>query len=299
MITYTPPTHLSERQQSVCIALEGFIRFCEEHQIRYFACGGTAIGAVRHQGFIPWDGDVDVYMLRADYDKFLSLYNEPLRSDKWSDYEIICPLSSGYYHSYARWAYKHSSVWERKEYPIVMGLYVDIFPLDYSPAYGEELIKSGEAVSYLWSRYRRSCLAVTKEEIKSLLSGNLFQIKNLAGRMVQKGLRSSIIRDIQRAEGEYSKHPKEEWVYNYGYSAVVKDYEVFRQEWFDDTIEMPFENLIISMPIGYHEYLMSQYGDYMALPPEEERMPLHDSYYTNYDERLSIEEIRAIKGESW
>ena len=54
--------------------MKAFISFCKEYQITYYACGGTAIGAVRHGGMIPWDDDIDVYMDRTNYNRFISLW---------------------------------------------------------------------------------------------------------------------------------------------------------------------------------------------------------------------------------
>ena len=79
------PEVLKRVQETELEILKDFIDLCDRHDIDYFGVGGTAIGAVRHQGFIPWDDDIDIGFLRKDYDRFLALAKEEL-SDK---YEVL------------------------------------------------------------------------------------------------------------------------------------------------------------------------------------------------------------------
>ena len=72
-------------KKALISTLKGFVNFCEQHNLRYYAAFGTALGAVRHHGIIPWDDDIDVYMPREDYNKFLSLRGT-LES---SEYELL------------------------------------------------------------------------------------------------------------------------------------------------------------------------------------------------------------------
>ena len=73
-----------------------FIEICKENDLSYFCCGGTAIGAIRHQGMIPWDDDIDVFMPRPDYDKFIKI----AQSVELDKYELITPFTHPNYPLY-------------------------------------------------------------------------------------------------------------------------------------------------------------------------------------------------------
>ena len=116
---------------------KAFREFCISNEIRFFAGGGTMIGAVRHNGIIPWDDDIDIFMFRKDYDKFVSLKDRL----KDTDYEIIDPTDDGYFSTMAKFSYKNSSIWEFREIPFVSGIYIDVFFLDYEDCNYEKVVK--------------------------------------------------------------------------------------------------------------------------------------------------------------
>ena len=103
-----------------------FDQFCTKNDIKYYAAYGTLIGAVRHKGLIPWDDDVDVYMLREDYDKFCSF-----RGHVDSHYDIMDINDENYWLlSLAKFVDTNTTLWELKELPLILGVYIDVFPLD-------------------------------------------------------------------------------------------------------------------------------------------------------------------------
>ena len=115
----------SQLNNSLLTLFKAFIAFCHEHHLTYYAAYGTALGAVRHQGMIPWDDDIDVWMPRKDYDKLLSLRSHL----NGTNYEIIDIKDKGYYLYFAKFCDRNSTIIER-EGEALMGLYLDIFPLD-------------------------------------------------------------------------------------------------------------------------------------------------------------------------
>ena len=103
-----------------------FCDFCDKHDLKYVAAYGTVLGAVRHKGLIPWDDDIDVYMSREDYNRFISLKNELYGSS----YEIFYIEYVGYYCSFAKFCNAKTTILEHQDLPFVIGVFVDIFPLD-------------------------------------------------------------------------------------------------------------------------------------------------------------------------
>ena len=107
-----------------------FIAICKEHSLTYFCCGGTAIGAVRHHGMIPWDDDVDVFMPRPDYDRFVQIASRQLPDGL----ELMTPYSKTDYPLYfVKLCDSRTTLQEEVEVPCVYGLYIDIFPIDGAP----------------------------------------------------------------------------------------------------------------------------------------------------------------------
>ena len=107
--------------------LKTFISICHTHNLRYYCCAGTAIGAVRHHGMIPWDDDIDVIMPRPDYDRFLEI----ARHEYFGNYEVVTPYNNERYPLYfSKLVNKNTTLIEEKERPCIIGLFVDIFPLD-------------------------------------------------------------------------------------------------------------------------------------------------------------------------
>ena len=107
--------------------LKAFIDICKKHNLRYYCCAGTAIGAARHHGMIPWDDDIDVLMPRPDYDRLLEI----AQHEDFGKYEVVTPYNNESYPLYfSKLVNRETTLIEEKERPCILGLYVDIFPLD-------------------------------------------------------------------------------------------------------------------------------------------------------------------------
>ena len=122
---YDPKT-LKHLQDVYLMMLKDFIKVCDENQIEYFLDGGSALGAVRHQGFIPWDDDIDIAMPRKDYDRFVHMCLDDSR------YKILSyETDEKYIYSFAKVvdSYTKLKEWGTAEYE-QLGVYIDVFPMD-------------------------------------------------------------------------------------------------------------------------------------------------------------------------
>lgn len=106
---------------------KAFDDFCAKNDITYFAAFGTAIGAIRHKGIIPWDDDIDVFMDWENYKKFLDLRSELAGTD----YDIISRRNSDYSLTYAKFYNKNTTLWERVNRKYSYGVFIDVEPLGY------------------------------------------------------------------------------------------------------------------------------------------------------------------------
>ena len=109
--------------------LDYVAKFCDEHEIKYWLDGGNLIGAIRHKGYIPWDDDVDVGMLRADYEKFMLMFNENNTRYRFTCYE----LNRSFYLPSGKVTDTETVLYEPDEKGIKTAVYVDIFVYDNAP----------------------------------------------------------------------------------------------------------------------------------------------------------------------
>lgn len=261
-----------------------FDRFCKENDIKYYAAYGTLIGAVRHKGMIPWDDDIDVYMLRADYDKFCSL-----KARVMDHYDIMDINDDGYWLlSLAKFVDTNTTLWEFKNLPLILGVYIDVFPLDEC---------NREQVMTLKNRYDKYSLLVAQSMMRYSLRDILHSLFRLKPRYLllqiscvfykrhkysyykQKYL--DCVEDIKKAKGDFLV----------SYDGPYGMGEVLDKSLFSESVLIPFEGMSIEVPIGYEQCLKSIYGDYMKLPPEEKRFSHHSRHYLNLNQRLSFSEI--------
>lgn len=269
--------------------LSFMISLLEKNNIKWYAAYGTAIGAVRHKGIIPWDDDIDICMPRDDYNKFLALSAE-LKDTK---YRIIKIGDDNYWLPFAKIFDASTTILERKEYPCVFGVYIDVFP--YDSINDTTILNYLAAYNDIASSYRRysSCKKTIdfNKYFKLINKGHFGTLKSLIEFDI-KGFSSDerVLNDIRKKERFYTD---ENGSYYGSFTEPYKKY--FKKEWFSSSVWVPFENLSVRLPVGYDQYLTSIYGDYMSLPPVEKRVLKHgvSRCYCNLKEGLTIEEVRA------
>lgn len=278
-------------KQKLLKILSFIIEICEENNLSYFLCGGTALGAVRHGGFIPWDDDIDIFMPRPDYNKFQEIMadlNDP-------DYEFISYATNNLYiQPMGKVSDRHTTLLELDSQNYVEGLYVDVFPLDGCSDSFEVFKKDMSDYRHLYLKMQVLNEPLNKRVIRSLWrmfkAHNYYFVRYLPYYFIRPLLnRKKITEDMNRIE---EAHPYTNSNHVACYSGSYKDKEYFEKDWFGDGCEMKFEDVNVLMPSNYDAYLKKIYGDYMKLPPIEKRVSHHFAAYYNLEERITLEEAR-------
>ena len=144
--------HLSEHQQLLLKTYKSFLEFCKKNNLVFFAAYGTMIGAIRHHGFIPWDDDIDVFMLRKDYDRFVDL-RKTLTGDQ---YRISIYLDGDNPYPFAKFYTTEGTIWEYSQFPFIMGPWIDVFPIDEGDIDDDKANEALERYHYAMWKYRKA-----------------------------------------------------------------------------------------------------------------------------------------------
>lgn len=237
--------------------------FCRENRIRYSLCGGTLIGAIRHKGYIPWDDDIDIFMPRPDYNRFIEIYDDSI-------YKIqTCSDDNNYIGLFTKVYDSKTLLKENGEFGEDVGVNIDVFPIDGLPPKGikqklylkKMKFLQGLIVSASVKDYSKRPF-VRKLQI-SIMKMFLSFIKD------KHEIARYIINEAQKYNFEQSEYVA---VVVWGYG----EREVMSKESACNYIEHEFENKNLSIIRDYDKYLRSIYGDYMQLPPEEQRVNKHN-----------------------
>lgn len=242
--------------------------FFEQNHIVYFTSGGTTLGAVRHGGFIPWDDDIDLYIPRPDYDRMLRLSQDKTIGDH---IRIYRPGDANYIYPFAKACDTRTRLHEQnvrhREQDI--GIFIDLFPLDkfYDAPWRRTLL-------ILRSKWLNSLLASASDQVNLSRKGSLRYLAKSAWRTLQKPLAKAIgterlTRRID-ALGRRTAQADCHWVGDLVWCNGGRDF--YPAEQFACGVIGTFEGRPIQNPVGYHPYLQKLYGDYMQLPPEDQRV---------------------------
>ncbi len=252
--------------QQLCLEiLKDIHQFCIKNNIHYSIAYGSMIGAVRHKGFIPWDDDVDIIMMREDYEKFSRLY----KSDKfefisfensphcWTLFGRVCDT--------LRTTHRSSTPWLDGEKDA--GVWIDIFPLDKAP---DDIKLHQKTYSLLQHLYLHS---VQLRKVHCPIPADMpFTLKAKAFHMTH--FHPQMRRHSPREHLGYMKMLIQQMQHqNYNHYSQMCDAEVpgeyYTQEEVSSYVELPFEDMKVMAFKGYDSMLRKIYGDYMQIPPKK------------------------------
>ena len=249
-------------------------RVCDENGIQYFLDSGTLLGAVRHKGFIPWDDDLDIGMMREEYDRFMEVAPSCLSSNY---YLQTWDTDSGYPMPFAKVRKKGTVYLEAVAQYSRAGyeLYVDIFPYDVYPSEKTQRIAQGMKLEFYKNILLMQCHYAPWNGKRSLLARIKSRMLYLPF-MILSALfkRETIKRKYNDTMRLYNRHPTK-YVYENGGASRYGKW-VMPMECFESFIPLPFEDSSFSAPVGWDMYLKSAYGDYMTPPPEGKRENRHN-----------------------
>ena len=255
-----------------------FDRVCKKHNIRYFLDGGSLLGAIRHNGFIPWDDDIDVTMPREDYERFITLGSEFKHP-----YFMQTPYTDPeYFYSFAKIRNSNTTALNRmfgyQEFN--HGIWISIFPLDKFPLdKGEDLylkIRQLTSENSTFMRMKNPFLSETDK----------MRVDNYSGRNPLK-----TFEEIQEIACQYNNLETEYWG-TIILTIVKYSRKTLLRKSFDKIEYHTFENLQLPIPVGFDNVLKTEYGNYMELPPVEAREGHNttvfdaDKPYTEYQKKL-------------
>ena len=234
-------------------------RICKKNDIKYNIIAGTLLGAVRHEGFIPWDDDADVAFLRSEYDKFLQAIKKDLDKEKF--YFQDHRNTEGY-----RWGYgklrRNDTLFLREgqeNMPYEQGVFIDIFPLDNVPDN-----KVARIFTNIHCFFIRKCMwaPIGKKQSPKVI-GRLGY--GLLEKIPDKWLFGHYDKYIEK-----TKKRKSSWVRILTYPTPNSNYG-YKKKWYENSSQIIFEEKTFSGIKEWDEYLNFKFGDYMQLPKESER----------------------------
>ena len=234
--------------------LDDVHRFCEAHGLRYSLSSGTLIGAVRHQGYIPWDDDIDIYMMRSDYERFLMTYQ-----NQQGHYRVLDPKKeSHYYYTFAKVVDTRTKMVEKETEGYKIGVYIDVFPVDYVT---NDMKKRERIFRQKKLLYKiRRCKISQSNPLKSRLAYWCYRHLPVTVGMLDMMIEYLIVK--RKPTGTVC-HMTE--------AGPLTPKGCFPAADMKKMMDMKFENRVYKVMIGYDDYLYRTYGDYMKLPPEDQR----------------------------
>lgn len=257
---------IEEFKQIQLNILASLHQFCSENGIKYSLAYGSLIGAIRHKGFIPWDDDIDVFLLREDYNKFISSFPKT-----YNDYYALVSMEID-----EKWHRAYGKMFDNRTVEVEntrnlyqgVGVGIDIFPVDEVPDDISKWFRYEKKRRFIRNAFTLKNLTISKERS---IGKNLII---LLGRLCLAPFSSSFFAKLMNIYGQKYNGKG----YNHVYENSMGYYNTicpWNKSDFEEIMDASFEGLTIKIMRGYDNLLSNVYGDYMKLPPEEKRVSHH------------------------
>lgn len=257
--------------------LDLFVDVCEKNGLHYYLAGGSVLGAVRHQGLIPWDDDIDVFMPRKDYELLQGLpdgiFGNGFRLASWRK-------TKNYTYDFLKLEALNTTLLERFHPDYLGGVFLDIFPVDFFPSTKTNTRRIEKYVTSFQDRIVE-CLLKNDNECENVFELLLLKIKRRCFHPIKIIDRFEEFLISLGGEGDMMAD-----FHNYAHS-----HGGWPASYFGKGIQMQFEGKSYNVPENWDAYLTHMYGDYMTPPPPGKRYG-HRFEYVNYERRLSDAEVR-------
>ncbi len=270
--------------------LKEFDKFCKNHNFQYWLACGSVLGAVRHNGFVPWDDDLDIMMLRDEYEKMLELIVDELPSQLFLQNHKSDPEFPLFFSKIRM----NNTVYQEEEYEgldMHHGIYIDIFPIDYTSKnkIGQLYHRAKVYLYQIIKRYRK------KETVTK--SKKYWLIKLIIHKFAKSIDKEVLYKRMHKVYTMYIKKKDNPLTIFFGIKG--KKY-IMSQDTLVPAKLKKFMSIMAPVPNQYELYLTKLYGDYNKLPPEEKRKPFlyHKIKYFSlgkYGETFFIDNYRNIK----
>lgn len=268
---------IKEIQQIELGLFKEFKRICDNYNLNYFAIGGTCIGAIRHKGFIPWDDDIDVAMPYQDYRKFqliaqkelkkgISLYLPQMHKQWGLNFMKLQNDGTTFIESFQEG--------NPNDYT---GVWMDIMPI-----YGMPKGRFSQWYMSLLCNVLRFLNAKHRTPLckQNTVISKIGWVLDIPIRKIKSF--NYYIELIEKIFGRYSFNQSDKVIFGWRKRPSRFDkndiyQNIFFYDDFKEMLEVPFEDTSIAVPCGYDRYLTMDFGNYMELPPEEKRVPIHEA----------------------
>ena len=266
-----------------------FKKICFKHNLKYYAIGGTCLGAVRHKGFIPWDDDIDIVMPIKDYFKFIQISEKMLPTNlkivKDTDRKDV--LKNGFIKlTNINTTYIEKKFYENRTFENFTGAFIDIMPMIGSP---KNILRKGQIAKFYILKKLDTIRNIKINRYNNTLKSRILHIILKPILLV---FRKEYFYDLWiKNLCKYDIEKRNDILFPFRIPLRKPYSNIFPYDFFGDGVELPFENIKINCPTKYKEYLGKDFGDYTKLPPEGDRIPKHTaiidlnkSYFQYIDE---------------